>query len=396
MVCSCESLDNANPYDGSLHTLTVAMVYPDGYKEYAREGVTVAVEDVDRGNSYEALTDSTGNAVLSLTNGIYRVQVSDRSGSDIFNGTADKVQLVDKDLTLSLSLTYSKAGSLVIKEIYCGGCMKTPEEGTYQADKYVILHNNDSQTQYLDSLCFATLDPYNSSGTNVWIETDPDTGASILPEFMPIVQVIWQFGGDGTTFPLGPGEDAVICCCGAIDHSAAYPLSVNLNNSEYFVCYDPLYFPNTNYHPAPGDQIRTDHYLNVVIKLGQANAFTMSLNSPAVVIFKAQGTTIQEFVEDADNVVQKPGSSVDRIVKIPLEWAVDGVEVFNGGSSNNLKRFNTAVDAGYVTLSDTYLGHTLYRYTDEAASEAAGYEILADTNNSSNDLYEREEQSLHE
>lgn len=396
MLCSCESIDKVNPYDGSLNTLMVTVVYPDGYEGFLREGVTVSVEDVDRGNSYEMVTDSVGCATFLLTNGIYRVAVSDRSDDNIFNGTADRVQLVDKDLSLSLSLTYSKAGSLVFKEIYCGGCMRAPQEGTYQYDTYVILHNNDNQTQYLDSLCFGVLDPYNAQGTNVWITTDSETGASIYPDFLPIIQVIWQFGGDGTTFPLAPGEDAVICCFGAIDHAATYPLSVNLNKSDYFVCYNPLYFPNTTYHPAPGDQIQTGHYLNVVIKLGQANAFTFSINSPAPVIFRAKDTTIQEFVEDSDNVIDKPGSTVDRIVKIPLEWAVDGVEVFYGGSSSSKKRFNTSVDAGYVTLSDVYLGHTLYRYVDDQASAEAGYEILVDTNNSTNDLYEREEQSLHE
>ena len=36
------------------------------------------------------------------------------------------------------------------------------------------------------------------------------------------------------------------------------------------------------------------------------------------------------------------------------------------------------------------------RRVDEALSGAAGYEVLMDTNNSSNDFYERETQSLHD
>ena len=53
-------------------------------------------------------------------------------------------------------------------------------------------------------------------------------------------------------------------------------------------------------------------------------------------------------------------------------------------------------DAGYVTLSGTYLGHTLMRRVDEALSASSGYEVLCDTNNSSEDFYESEIQSLHE
>ena len=214
---------------------------------------------------------------------------------------------------------------------------------------------------------------------------------------MPIIQAVWKFGGSGESFPLAPGEDAVVCCCGAIDHASQYPLSVNLNKEGYFVLYNSTYFPNTLYHPAPGDKITPDRYLEVVIKTGIANAYPLSIYSPALVIFRPQGgQTIEEFVRTADNVIPKPGDKNDYVVKVPVEWIIDGVEVFYGGSSSNTKRLCTAIDAGYVTQSDIYLAHTLHRRVDEEASAEAGYEILADTNNSSSDFYERSQQSLHE
>lgn len=393
---SCTDIDKDNPYDNQLHTLQVNAVYPDEYSDYLREGVTVEIEDIDRGNSYTSKTDKNGTVRFSLTKGIYRIQISDKAEQDIFNGLADKVKFVNGDLALNLPLVHSRSGDIVIKEIYCGGCTKLPFEGNYQSDKYMILHNNTSETQYLDGLCFGSLDPYNSQATNVWVTQDESTGATIFPDFLPVAQCVWQFGGTGQTFPLAPGEDAVVVICGAIDHAAQYPQSVNLNKPGYFVCYNPVYFWNTLYHPAPGDQITPDHYLNVVIKTGQANAYTFSVFSPATVLFKAKDTTIQDFVSQADNVIQKPGSTVDRIVKVPVDWVLDAVEIYYGGSSNNMKRMPPSVDAGYVTQSALYDGRTLYRHTDEEASREAGYEILEDTNNSSSDFYEREKQSLHE
>lgn len=393
---SCTDIDKDNPYDNQLHTLQVNAVYPDEYSDYLREGVTVKIEDIDRGNSYTSKTDKNGTVRFSLTKGIYRIQISDKAEQDIFNGLADKVKFVNGDLALNLPLVHSRSGDIVIKEIYCGGCTKLPFEGNYQSDKYMILHNNTSETQYLDGLCFGSLDPYNSQATNVWVTQDESTGATIFPDFLPVAQCVWQFGGTGQTFPLAPGEDAVVVICGAIDHAAQYPQSVNLNKPGYFVCYNPVYFWNTLYHPAPGDQITPDHYLNVVIKTGQANAYTFSVFSPATVLFKAKDTTIQDFVSQADNVIQKPGSTVDRTVKVPVDWVLDAVEIYYGGSSNNMKRMPPSVDAGYVTQSALYDGRTLYRHTDEEASREAGYEILEDTNNSSSDFYEREKQSLHE
>ena len=130
--------------------------------------------------------------------------------------------------------------------------------------------------------------------------------------------------------------------------------------------------------------------------MGQANAYTFSVFSPAPVIFRAEGMTIQEFLNTEGAVIQKPGSTVDRIACIPTDWIMDGVDVFYGGSSNNVKRLQSRIDAGYVTLSEIYLGHSLFRRTDETQTEAMGYEVLMDTNNSSDDFYERDEQSLHE
>lgn len=393
VVC-CTPPAEINPYDGRLCALTVNASYPEGFEEFARAGVPVTVEDINLGSSYKLKTDKEGKSVFNLPKGLYRVLISDVGAEDIFNGSADKV-IVKENTKVNVALRHSRPGKIVIKEIYCGGCKILPQ-GKYQSDQYIILHNNNFETIYLDSLCLGTLCPYNSNSNNPFLGRDPVTDEVVYPDFVPIIQAVWQFGGNGSSFPLAPGEDAVVCLRGAIDHTVEYPLSVNLNKEGYFVCYNSTYFTNPVYHPAPGDKIAQDHYLDVVIKVGQANAYTFSINSPAVVIFGAKGMSMKEFVHLESNIVQVPGSSSDKVVKLPLDWVIDAVEVFNGSSSSNTKRLQSSLDAGYVTLSETFLGHTLFRRTDEAQSSSAGYEILADTNNSSEDFYEREIQSLHE
>lgn len=388
LAAGCADIRDVNPYEGGLYTLTVATVWPEG--DIVRSGAEVRVEDMNTGSRYVSQTDTEGISRFSLPNGLYRINLSGKTDKEVFNAAADKIVLSGKDLGVNLNVIVSKAGSVVIKEIYCGGCKKYPQEGDYQADQYIILHNNDYKVQYLDGICFGTLSPYNATGSNPWIDE------SGLPDFIPVIQAVWQFPGDGDDFPLQPGEDAVMCLRGAIDHTVQYPLSVNLNKPDYFVCYNPTYFTNTAYHPAPGNLISQDRYLDVVIKTGQANAYTMSNSSPAVVIFRAEGMTIQEHVLNPDNVIQVPSSNVDRVVKVPFDWVLDAVEVFDGRSAANQKRLISSLDAGYITLTDVFLGHTLMRSVDEAATAVAGYEILADTNNSLNDFYESEKQSLYE
>ena len=51
ITAGCTDIDKENPYADQLHTLQVTAVYPEGYTEHLREGVTVKIEDVDRGNS---------------------------------------------------------------------------------------------------------------------------------------------------------------------------------------------------------------------------------------------------------------------------------------------------------------------------------------------------------
>lgn len=392
---SCGRFMDRDPYEKTLCTLSVKAVYPEDYAQYAREGVSVKVEDVNLGALYASLTDPSGTATFSLPKGIYRVSVSDVLEEDIFNGSADKVSVTASSGSLDIRLMHSRSGSIVIKEIYCGGCKRLPQEGNYASDQYVILHNNDYRTQYLDGLCIGSLHPYNAMATNPFISKDPVSGEVVYPDYVPISEAVWIFGGEGEDFPLEPGEDAVVCLKGAIDHTRQFPLSVDLNVPGYFVCYNNSYFTNTTYHPAPGTNIAQDHYLEVVVKTGIANAYTISINSPAMVLYRAQGMTMREFVQTSGAVIPIPGSASAQVTAIPLDWVVDAVEVFTGTSSSNAKRLPPSLDAGYVTLSDTYLGHTLFRRTDETASAVAGYEVLSDSNNSSTDFYERETQSLH-
>ena len=155
------------------------------------------------------------------------------------------------------------------------------------------------------------------------------------------------------------------------------------------------YFPNPIYHPAPGDQIQPDHILEVAVKTGQSNANVVSITSPAFLIFRSQGMTIEEYLQEPDVIVNTPGSTSDIVVKVPYEWVIDAVEVFDGRSTANGKRFPASLDAGFVYQSEPFKGHSLLRHTDEEASAAAGFTILQDTNNSSEDFYERETATLH-
>lgn len=396
LLVSCLNTETSDPYADSLNELSISVVYTGDLEPYIRAGIEINITDRNLNSTFSAQTDADGKAVLSLPNGSYRITASDLIDGETYNASSDKVILSGSAKSLTLYMSYAKSGELLLKEIYFGGCSAYPEQGNYIGDAYLTIHNNSTEVQYLDSLCFGTLDPYNSTGTNVWTSVDEETGETTFQDYVPIIQALWQFPGDGDDFPLEPGEDAVLVIYGAVDHTQTYPNSVNLNQEGFFVLYNTTYFWNTKYHPAPGTNISQDRYLNVVIKTGQANAYTFSVTSPATVIFKTpSGTTIQDFIADPDNVIQKPGSSIDRVVCVPIDWVMDGAEVFVKNGTNS-KRMPTEIDAGSIDFSGSYQGHSIMRYVDEEASAARGYEVLVDSNNSAVDFYETQIQSLHE
>ena len=399
LVAGCTSFDR-NPYDGALRELRVTAVYPEGYAGYLREGVAVKLSDRNTGNVYTALTDAQGHAGFRVAAGHYRLSVLDLpDDSAVFNGTIEQVDLVGEDKEVDVALKFSKPGTILIKEIYSGGCMQDPPAtGTYADDKYIILHNNGFETYYLDGLCLAMVAPYNSQAANPWTSTDP-SGNIVFRDYAAVPDCIWMFPGSGTDFPLQPGEDAVVAYHG-VDHTQTYSQSVNLNRKGCFVLYDMVYYPGNKLHPTPvpGDQIDQSHYMKVLKKTGTNTAvvYVISQNSPAVILFRApEGFDLDAYL--ADDLQSTVQSGSITYSKIPWDdWIVDGVEVCNMTEATKHKRLHTDVDAGYIGFSAKAQGHTLHRKLDEAATAAAGFERYVDTNNSSNDFYERETQSLRD
>lgn len=392
---ACTSFNDSHPYDADLLTLEIASIYPAGYETEVRSGTEVKATEINNGNYYIARTDATGRAEFRIPRGVYRIAIADRRENAIFNGALEEIRLTGSTpQRLELPLIHSIPGTIVFKEIYCGGCPMTPATGTLQNDQYVILHNNDNRAHYLDGLCFGIVAPSASGANNNWVTTV--NGQLKFQEFAPIYECVWQFQGSGTDLPLAAGEDAVIALRGAVDFTQDFPLSVNLNKEEYFATFSRLHFENEKLNLTPGDRIKESHLLQVIKKTGTSKAYSIAIQSPAVVIFRPEaGFDFDAYIADDERcIATEPTSGNTKCVKVPWSWILDGVEVFY--STKNQKRLTTEVDAGAFPFSTYYQCHTIHRKLDETATAANGYPIYTDTNNSSVDFYERSTQSLHE
>jgi hypothetical protein len=431
---SCKVKDEVYDTD----TFTVKLNYPTGYA--ASDSVKVTLLNTVNKAKYTALTDAKGCAAFHVPVGIYEVTATEQRPINKvvynFNGLTD-FTLSDNVTTdsVKIDLTVSKTSQLVIKELYNGGCQYTTTGGgtaTFSKDMYVIIYNNSDYSVSLDNLCLGMTVPVNSTGSDY----DYVNGVLSYSTWVPAGWGLWYFPSGIT---LQPGKQIVVALMNAINNTAddkgnpLYVNSINFANAEYYCTYDinKNQFYLASYYPTPATVIPTSHYLSGIRYSGViSTVWSVSNTSPAFFIFATQDVTPAVFAATAANLDRYNGLAINTRTKVPVDWVMDGIEVFKQGSSVNYKRLTAGVDAGYIYLTAGQ-GYTLYRNVDQTATEAIadnagkivyGYSggttditdggtdpsgidaeasikngariVYQDTNNSTNDFHERKKASL--
>lgn len=348
--------------------MNVELNYPEGYE--ATEDITVTLTNTINSKVVESKTNAMGVAHFTVTSGVYDASATDRRTgvgvAFVLNGIKSSITVTDGwDATqnVKLQLAESKLSQLVIKELFYGGTPKDDGSGVFYNDKYVILYNNSDYPALLDNVSLAITIPYNSQASN----TDYVDGKLFYETegWVPAGNAFWHFKNAVT---LAPWQQLVIALENAVDNTGTYSKSINLANSEYYCNYDSEVFSNQTYYPAPSEAIPTSHYLKAE-KYGMGTAWAFSNSSPAFFIFAPKGQTVDQFAADETNINLYNGSAGQGRKKVPVEWVLDGVEVFLQGSDVNKKRLNSSIDAGHINGTNK-MGYSIYRNVDKDATEA--------------------------
>lgn len=382
--------------------------YEEGQDTYSVSvRLTQALEDmpVQMTNSlaatFTAMTDESGTARFTLPAGIYAADVSkvveDGYFRNVYNGSMSDIVIGQgsTDITLPVSETSMQtANPIIIKELYIGGCQKDDASGIFAMDKCMIIYNNSATAVALDNVAIGMVEPYNAeASTHSFLSGGVLAYAS--EDWIPAINGIWYFQ-DGQQ--IAPYSELVINLCGAIDNTLTYSNSVNYARPEYYCTYDVEAtssdggkYSNTMYYPSPSEVIPVTHYLKAV-KYGKGNAWPVSQTAPALVLFKTEGVTPQQFAEG--NIIFPQGKQDDIIyacMKLPRRWVLDAVEVYNANKlAECKKRLTPDLDNGYVALLNGH-GHAVVRRIEKTVDGKAVYQ---DTNNSTNDFYETDNCSL--
>ena len=359
----------------------------------------------------------------------WKLVINKADGQTIELSTTDiqDIQFVAEEEELP-TLPDQNVDQIIIKEIYNGGCPMDEGTDMFQMDKCIILYNNCPQQAVVNNLCFGMATPYNAESPSINTIYGEDGHLVYENEgFTPAQNGIWYYPH---SLVIEPYSQVVINVHGAIDNTQTYSQSVNYANANYYCMYDPESgYNNTKYYPTPADVIPTSHYLKTV-KFGQGNAWPLSTTAPALFIFQPQDIDPVAFANNADNLWYAPGvaqTPVYACVKVPNEWIIDAMEVFNAAKKEDSKKRLTAdLDVSYVYLTNK-LSHSLYRNVDKEMTESlpenngkliynyalgvddstdssgidaeasirnGAHIIFQDNNNSSEDFHERQKCSL--
>ncbi|HOG25636.1 MAG TPA: DUF4876 domain-containing protein [Bacteroidales bacterium] len=347
-------------------TLSITVKPPPDQAGIDLTAVKVRAQAVDEPIFYETFPDVSGHAVLNVSPGRYTLLLSALypEGFSVSASQSEFLALSAETTIFSFTLDLALSGGIIFRQIYYAGS-KTLDGANYSKDQFLELYNNTDQVYYLDSLCVGTLAPANSTVSN-----NPWMGLDTLGLF----QMTWMIPGKGTDYPLAPGE-SVVLAFNAVDHTARATSGLDLSRA-HFGFYDEE-LPNHEKHPDVPALKR--------IFAGQGTAYTMSVHSPAPVIFRPV-MGVARWLADVERWQNyQPGSTSGlKYMHIHRSWILDGVECVQN-PANALKRQPASVDAGFTWLRQGQnKGNAVVRKVKEVLP--SGRIIYSDTNNSTGDF----------
>lgn len=339
---------------------------PESYKvSFANVGTGIAYEAETVGNSL-SLTE-----LVQVVPGIYDIvaSASATKGGMTYNyiGTLENVEL-SSDLTDigSIKVSATKASALVFKEIHYNAS-KTLEGKSYLKDTFLEVYNNSEETVYLDGIC---LGDALSHTTYQFDGSASKLGTGNVADYIFIGTFVWQIPGNGTDYPLEPGESFIIAAS-AINHSAVAK-TVDLSTAEFeTICQRYI---------EKGGQVDANAInMNLACTIKETslgNQLGMFIQGAWVLFYPSEGLRADGAYLESDNYANNYGQEVRKTD------ILDAVETMRNATST--KRLETEIDAGFVVCGSTGSNQSIVRKI--SGTNSLGFNVYKDTNNTTEDF----------
>ncbi|MCF0174983.1 MAG: DUF4876 domain-containing protein [Bacteroidales bacterium] len=371
LLASCKTLTKTHIVTVNIDESKItSSVKPESYSVTIKNVVTQQEKNV---------TSTKATAVIEgVYAGVYNVSIAGSATEDgitkNYSGTVANVSvLADATVTVAAEVVEP---ALVFKEIYYTGCKYTApgaeKESNYFKDQFYEIYNNSDNTIYVDGLCIGTVynRTVNTSGYTYSLPEGEDVKDYVFTQY------VWKVPGDGTQYPLQPGESFVMAQQ-ALNHTLdgnTYGKSLDLSKVEFeFIseeiiangrCTDNPDVPNM----LVGHKCGTNKTLQ----------WLTSATGEYYVIWFPEKKIAPENEITFDN-----GISTFPVYPIKKSDIIDAVEAGKDEASSKNKLYFSPLDDGYLFCPE---GNYSFQSIARKGETKNGRLVLVDTNNSNNDF----------
>lgn len=330
-----------------------------------------------------AIETTTENGIATATDiipGVYTISVSASQNQGGFTytiaGSESNVSLIADGAEVTVKVEAVKEAALVFKEIYYTG---VDPANFYFRDQFYEIYNNSTEVVYADGLCIAetVFANYDKSIIYEWPIENADQYV--------FARVIWQLPGDGKTYPVQPGESFVIAQW-ATNHKAE-----NLSKGLSPVDLTGAEFEAIEKETTFNGILLTDNLainMKKVVQAGYAMPqWLTSTDGSRYVLFKPSKPLKNEDFITATNADYQGTAR-----EIAISDVIDAVQAVNNESGMSVLGLPTALDAGAIWCSGSYVGESIARKIKETRPD--GTKVYQDTNNTSNDFEVKKDPQL--
>ncbi len=341
------------------------------------ESYEVTITNFSTSVSATATTENGIAAFDHVVPGLYKVtasaSVSANGSAYTISGAMEETQFLQNGDQIVLAVKSAKESALIFKEIYYSG---SKTDKFYMRDQFYEIYNNSDVTVYADGICIAEtiFAEYDFSVIYEYVVPGKDAKDYIFS------QLIWQIPGDGTQYPVKPGESIIIAQW-ATDHTTEKHSGgasvVNLTGAEFEAfCGEKEAF---------GGIVLTDEAainLNMAVNaMGrQPMQWLTPVGGSRYILFKPSTPLRQDNFCVPGNVAS---TSLKQAHEVLITDVIDAVQTIADETVLQHLGLPAVLDAGAIWCSKTYSGESISR---KIARKVDGRIIYQDTNNTTNDF----------
>ena len=336
------------------------------------ESYGVKISNFATGSVIETTTENGIATATDIIPGVYTISVSASQNQGGFTytiaGSESNVSLIADGAEVVVRVDAVKEAALVFKEIYYTG---VDPANFYFRDQFYEIYNNSTEVVYADGLCIAETVFANIDKSVIYEWPIPNADQYVF------ARLIWQLPGDGKTYPVQPGESFVIAQW-ATNHKAE-----NLSNGLSPVDLTGAEFEAIEKETTFNGILLTDNLAINMKKVVQAGyalpQWLTSTDGSRYVLFKPS-----EPLKNEDFITATNADYQGTAREIAISDVIDAVQAVNNESGMSVLGLPTALDAGAIWCSGSYVGESIARKIKETRPD--GTNVYQDTNNTSNDF----------